>query len=70
MLPLSEKEFREQRKARTSWSVYFAIVQRERREGKWSNHNLPVKEGNRKENRSWQRGPKHCSQFSRHQDPY
>lgn len=48
ILPLSEEEFREQRKARSSWSVYLAIVQRERREGEWSNGSLPVKEGNRK----------------------
>lgn len=48
ILPLSEEEFREQRKARSSWSVYLATVQRERREGEWSNGSLPVKGGNRK----------------------
>lgn len=49
VLPLSEEEFREQRKARSSWSVYLAIVQRERREGEWSNGSLPGKGGNGKE---------------------
>lgn len=48
MLPLSEEEFREQRKARTSWSDYLAIVQKERREGEWSIHNPLAKGGKRK----------------------
>lgn len=48
MLPLSEEEFREQRKARTTWSIYLAIVQRERREGEWGTHDLPGKGVNRK----------------------
>lgn len=48
ILPLSEEELREQKKARTSWSVYLAIVQSERGEGEWSNGSLPIKGGNRK----------------------
>lgn len=45
--PTCEEEFREQRKARTSWSVYLATVQKRKMDGEWSNGNLPVKE-NRK----------------------
>ena len=48
ILPLSEEELREERKARTSWSTYLTIVQREKGKGEWSNGSLPVKGGNRK----------------------